>query len=646
VVAVPAPPPAERHFVVPEITACASIETLDYCALMCRSAAASTLFLVVTLLASSLSHGQASIVFQNGVSPSPAYEGCAATSLRDGVGIPWNPDANYDGQDLSVDGDPVDSAALLRWDLTGISGALTGVTITVTVFGSSSEPYPVQRLLRPWIASEATFNAAQAGVPWQTSGALGPADRDPTVLGSLVGTTLGATPVALNAAGVAVVQGWIDGTLPNHGFIIADYANKDAVEFYDSEASNPSRRPTLSLDFAGGTSLVLRHGLDGYAGQVDTMIGSGPYPAETNHNGSSTIRAEGGNRDKSVSLVAFDVTLIPSHAEVVGARLQFGVVNGTNATYYAYRVLKPWSETEVTWTTTDGASPWELGGLQGTSDRGFLPLASITGPAGIQTYEFNADGLAVVQSWVQEPMGNHGVTIQNFAIGDAWAARTDEYSDLGMRPGLEVSYWEGRLSFDPTPVRVGVGETVGPLRLRRATRTGAPAPQAAPLSGRVLVTADGGALADDPIGPWSAALTVDFGFGDSESTPFYFRQDSAGSAELSGNGGPAWEEVRWTAEVVPPEADGGQGGEPDAGTEGPPDAGAIDPSDAGGQDPPVQVGPLNLAVGCDCHTAGAGGLALPALLGWWVLRPGRRRSSGIAVATCRGSSASFGDSSS
>ena len=84
---------------------------------------------------------------------------------------------------------------------------------------------------------------------WQSAGAQGSLDRGSTVLGTVTATATGVRNIVLNAAGLAVVQGWIDNPATNFGFILQDYANsnKDDLVFSSKEATNAANRPQLQF---------------------------------------------------------------------------------------------------------------------------------------------------------------------------------------------------------------------------------------------------------------------------------------------------------------------------------------------------------------------------------------------------------------
>ena len=102
-------------------------------------------------------------------------------------------------------------------------------------------------VLRPWTECEATWHVARAGVPW------GKAGCDDTA------TDRRATPESTVAThGIrrwyewdltVAAQGWLAGTLPNHGVLLMSTTYDLEVFFFGSRSGDPAYRPTLEVDY-------------------------------------------------------------------------------------------------------------------------------------------------------------------------------------------------------------------------------------------------------------------------------------------------------------------------------------------------------------------------------------------------------------
>ena len=162
-----------------------------------------------------------------------------------------NATTNYGASaSLLVDGKP-DDAALLKWNLTSIPAASTlqSATFTINVTNASVNTYEIYELKRTWTESQTTWKKSNSSTNWQSAGAQGSLDRGSTVLGTVTASATGVRTVTLNAAGLAVVQGWINNPATNNGFIIQDYANTntDDLAFSSKEATSAANRPQLSV---------------------------------------------------------------------------------------------------------------------------------------------------------------------------------------------------------------------------------------------------------------------------------------------------------------------------------------------------------------------------------------------------------------
>ncbi len=149
--------------------------------------------------------------------------------------------ASGTAQQIGVDGDESgtgdDVDALLRWDVSSIpqGNTVTAVKLELNVSNSGgSSVFTVHEAKRPW-TNDATWTNYASGLAWQSAGALGANDAGTTVLGTLAGSGVGVKQYALNTAAVNLVQGWVDGTIANHGIIIRGEPNTDGMDFYTRE---------------------------------------------------------------------------------------------------------------------------------------------------------------------------------------------------------------------------------------------------------------------------------------------------------------------------------------------------------------------------------------------------------------------------
>jgi hypothetical protein len=167
----------------------------------------------------------------------------------------WSRDASYaDAQTLSVrSGDVME--ALLYFELADMPQNVTihRAEIGLYVSGrSNSTPMTitVRSVLRPWLSPEASWLLAKQGLPWQTPGAMGAADRAEEPVASLA---VNASGVWLAFDATELVQQWLRSPATNRGLILTgDAANAVQYDLVSADAKDDRRRPRLTLTFATG----------------------------------------------------------------------------------------------------------------------------------------------------------------------------------------------------------------------------------------------------------------------------------------------------------------------------------------------------------------------------------------------------------
>ena len=195
------------------------------------------------------------------------------------------------------DGGGNDKSCLIRWSISGIPAGSTVTSATITlnaVDGSGSNTYNVYALNRTWNESQATWNVAQSGTNWGTPGAMAASDRG-AVIGTVNGS--GSRIITLNGAGIALVQGWINGGT-NAGVIIAHASVANGIDFASSEHGTAASRPKLTINYTapGGTG--------GTAGTGGSGTGNTGNTAGTAGTGNTGNTGGGGATDPNL-LIAF-----------------------------------------------------------------------------------------------------------------------------------------------------------------------------------------------------------------------------------------------------------------------------------------------------------------------------------------------------
>jgi hypothetical protein len=129
--------------------------------------------------------------------------------------------------------------ALLKWSVSQIPAAstVTAASLTVQVSNSSTGTYNLYAVNTSWTEGGATWNGVN---PPNNQGAL---------VGTLSATSTGSKVVQLNSAGIALVQGWVNGSSVNNGIMIIDAGSTDGLQMRSSEYSTQGQRPKLTVTY-------------------------------------------------------------------------------------------------------------------------------------------------------------------------------------------------------------------------------------------------------------------------------------------------------------------------------------------------------------------------------------------------------------
>jgi hypothetical protein len=89
-------------------------------------------------------------------------------------------------------------------------------------------------MLAPWSEGSATWSNTQ------------PNSNLGSQIGSFTPTATGSYQINLNAAGIALLQGWINGAA-NNGVLIKTGGTTDGIDMRSSEYATVSQRPRLTI---------------------------------------------------------------------------------------------------------------------------------------------------------------------------------------------------------------------------------------------------------------------------------------------------------------------------------------------------------------------------------------------------------------
>lgn len=413
----------------------------------------SSLWALGLCLCAALGARAETVDFQDGVAPSAAYAGTRDAIIKNGattLNFGDVPRLRVTTQDIGTN---AQTWALLRWDISAHvppGAVVTGVTITLDVEADDTgQTASLYQLRRTWTegdgttGSGVTWATTNGTTAWGTAGAESTTtDRGATVIATIAGAPAGPRVATFGAAGLAVVQGWVDDPSTNFGVILRG-TTTDAVDYGSRETGTLTRRPKLTVTFTPpaatlGATVTLRDGTAGYTGTRDAYIRSSV--ATTNFGATDPLRADG--NETSRALLRWDVSSIPATATVTAASVVLNVEN-SGGTSQLFQVRRDWVESQVTWNLAATGTAWTTAGADDTTnDRGATALGTLPDATGSQTVALGAAGVALVQGWVATPSTSYGLVVRATTNGTTTLSSRED-GTAANRPALVVTYTSG-----------------------------------------------------------------------------------------------------------------------------------------------------------------------------------------------------------
>ena len=207
-----------------------------------------------------------------------AVSTCTDVSLTPSADVymsEYNPGYSYGALDVfkvSNNISDMQRGTLLKWDLSAIptDATISSASLTVYVSTSSTAVYNMYNMRRDWLEGTgqrtqtndgASWNTYDGVNAWGTNGAANTtSDRYDTNLwgaGTTSFSTTGFKTVSLDADGLAVIQGWIAGTLSNFGLTIQNYTEttgSDELVMASKENATSANWPKLNLTYCETTT--------------------------------------------------------------------------------------------------------------------------------------------------------------------------------------------------------------------------------------------------------------------------------------------------------------------------------------------------------------------------------------------------------
>ncbi len=144
-----------------------------------------------------------------------------------------SPDTNYGSEPVLIaDGvsqDPDNGIygeviTLIQWDISSIpaDATVTAAFITFNYTNESSGDYEFYLQNQPWSENSVTWEDLNPGA---------------ILMGTIPAYTLGEESRAFDRAGIPLIQGWVDGSIPNNGIIIRTFRSNNGIGMESKEAS-------------------------------------------------------------------------------------------------------------------------------------------------------------------------------------------------------------------------------------------------------------------------------------------------------------------------------------------------------------------------------------------------------------------------
>ncbi|NLG95985.1 MAG: DNRLRE domain-containing protein, partial [Chloroflexi bacterium] len=244
--------------------------------------------------------------------------------------------------------------------------------------------------------------------------------------------------------------------VPNQGYIFSHWSGQDAGDVKQSGGA-------YSIVMDADKAVTANFTAIGECSQVSLVAEADTYlrksQSNRNYGGATVVQVSPFTTSPQNALFRWDLSSIPAGAVITDASLTFNVTDGSAYPVKLYKMRRAWvegtsndqsSSSSANWDTYDGKNNWGSGGAESTSaDRYDINLWTVATNAfnntGSRMFVLNADGVAAVQSWVNNPQENFGLTAQrdtaqSSSSNDYWIVSSSEASDQNQRPKLNVTY--------------------------------------------------------------------------------------------------------------------------------------------------------------------------------------------------------------
>lgn len=440
-------------------------------------------------------------VFQQGLN---GYTGCADAFIDR-----WNPQTNNAASPSLIVRQGGVRSTLIRYALEAVprSSRVRQALLSLYVYSLSGDHglgLVAYRVLRPWVAEQATYQRASHELPWAAEGA------------SQGGTDIAAEPVArYDLRGTAqwvtlditsLAQEWIVNPESNLGLVIKGeggvsieyvflssehlgdislrpklYVNWEAIPATPTATGIPTILrpsatatgiptippptatgiPTISPPTATATGIptILRPTATATftpvavsEGKLTLQQGLNAYEGASDTfidawsqqtNAGDWARLVLRNGEVRHILMRFDISRLPSDANLTRAYLGLWVVARSSPdpiTLEVYMLRRPWSEGQATWIEANMGTLWAAPGANGTPDDREATLLTLAEINAVNAWAV-LDLTSAVRAWQRRPDENYGVLIKGAgAVAVDYEFASSQWATLGQRPKLVLDF--------------------------------------------------------------------------------------------------------------------------------------------------------------------------------------------------------------
>jgi hypothetical protein len=336
---------------------------------------------------------------------------------------------------------------VLQFDLTTIPADVKVISAKLELKHLSTQApgmVSIHRLTRDWVEGTKVGTGQADGATWFS--------HDGTNSWTTTGGDFEATPVLTTQVTSAthnlwvawevgpLVADWVAGITPNHGLLIKSDDQLDQAIFASREAADPADAPKLTITYAcecgSGTSQSLTlqpgaEGMDSYVIHKNNDSNNGPLV-------DISVQDTWDLANSHVSLLTFDMSGVPAGASITSAELSLYAhtvntgIGGSDIT--VHHLLEPWTESGVTYQTSDGSTPWTW-----PDNFEAVPEAAVTFfKDNLGWHTWNITDL--VNYWHTGFYPNYGLMLHGSPLIYFAQFHSSDYTDPTLHPKLTVSY--------------------------------------------------------------------------------------------------------------------------------------------------------------------------------------------------------------